>query len=89
MTSREDAESERHKREDAVEEKLARGNCRGVSSHLIIIINSRVALVVVIVVVGAVTVGSRDHPLESTPSVSVCVGWQTKRVASSSKAVSK
>lgn len=49
MTKREDAESEWHKREDAVEEKLARGNCRGVSSHLIIIINRRVAFVVVIV----------------------------------------
>jgi len=72
MTKREDAESERHKREDAVEEKLARGNCRGVSSHLIIIINSRVALVVVVVVVVVAVEGPRDHPLESpTPIPSV------------------
>lgn len=79
MTRREDAESERHKREDAVEEKLARGNCRGVSSHLIIIINSRVALVVVVVAVE----GLRDHPLESPtpiPTVLVCIGRHEARL---------
>lgn len=85
MTRREDAESERHKREDAVEEKLARGNCRGVSSHLIIIINSRVVRVVLIVVVVAVE-GPRDHPLElPTPIPLVFVYIGRRSAASSSK----
>lgn len=83
MTRREDAESKMHKREDALEEKLAWGNCRGVSSHLIIIINSRIVLVVlvfvfvvVIVIVAVAVEGLRDHPLESTmpiPSVFVSI----------------